>query len=236
MMQPLQNLNGPLSTVGIPALSRLQNDPTRYKLFFRQAGGLLLLCTMPLAAFFIIMSREIIVVMFGERWAAAVRPFMFLSVCVIVQPLGNITGWLFVSQGRSKDMMIWGAISSIITMAGIALGLVWGINGVSACYALSGIFLTPLMFWFAGRKGIVTAGDLFLIFFQKLPYFFGFLLLLFVLRRALSFTGVKDIWILLIAAGLFSGCMVATGCFAADAAVIRTRITGKLSKKTKKEY
>lgn len=231
MMQPLQHLNGPLSAVGVPALSRLQNDPVRYKLFFKQSGKLLLLFTMPLAAFFIIMSEEIIVVMFGDKWMAAVKPFMFLSICIIVQPLGNITGWLFVSQGRAKDMMVWGAISSIITMVSFALGLLWGINGVAVCYAIAGVFLMPVLFWFVGRKGIVTTGDLFLLVFEKIGYFFGFFLLLFILRQILFNIGLSELWILVIAVGAFVFCMAVLGWFSADATVVRDWIAGKLIKK-----
>jgi PST family polysaccharide transporter len=230
MMQPLQNLNGPLSAVGIPTLSRLQDDPARYRHYFLRAGGVLLLLTMPLAAFFMVMSKEIILVLFGDKWSLAIKPFMFLSICVVVQPLGNIAGWLFISQGRSKDMMIWGVVSSSVTMASIALGLLWGINGVAACYALVGLFFMPVMFWFVGRKSVVTTADLYSVFWKKIGYFAGVFSLLYLVRRELSDAGATDLWSLLIAGGIFGVCMAIICVFSGDAAIVRNVLARTFNK------
>jgi PST family polysaccharide transporter len=76
------------------------------------------------------------------------------------QPIANTSGWLFLTQGRSKDMFHWGLISGPITVGSICLGLPWGAIGVATSYALTRVLLTdPLLFWFVGRKGPVRTMD-----------------------------------------------------------------------------
>jgi O-antigen/teichoic acid export membrane protein len=184
MMQPLQNLNGPIAAVLTPSLSRLQNEPERYRASFCKAVSLLLFISIPIAAFFVVMSREIILLVLGEQWDAAVRPFMFLSICMVVQPLGNITGVLYITQGRAKEMMQWGVISSLLIATSFAVGLFWGIDGVALCYALtSALVVLPLLFRFVGKTGPVTTRDLWMLFLSKLPLFFGFVIILYFLKN-----------------------------------------------------
>jgi len=196
MMQPLLNLHVPLSIVGTPALSRLQNNPERYRKYFLQVAGFLLMITMPLAAFFIVMSSEIILVLFGAQWEASVKPFMYLSLCIISKPLASISGWLFISQGRSKEMIAYGIVFSSLTIASITLGLLWGINGVAACYSFFGILSLPLIFWFGGRRGPVTILDFYVIFGKRFIYFVGFMVLLLPTRLVLILMGLSDFWVL----------------------------------------
>ena len=50
---------------------------------------------------------------------------------------------------------------SIATLS-IAVGLRWGAVGVAASYALTDLLLTtPLVFWYVGRRGPVSARDLY---------------------------------------------------------------------------
>jgi PST family polysaccharide transporter len=57
-------------------------------------------------------------------------------------------------------MMHWGLIGGGIAIVSIVAGLPWGAAGVAATYAASDLFITtPLLFWYAGRRGPVRAGD-----------------------------------------------------------------------------
>jgi PST family polysaccharide transporter len=126
---------------------------------------------MPLAAFLFITADDLIGVLFGPQWTQAIIPFRWLSLCVVSQPLGNIVGWLYVSQGRARDLMHWGIVGSVIAILSIVGGLPWGIDGVAASYGMTSVVIsTPLLFWFAGRKGFVSGGLLGRMFVSKLGY------------------------------------------------------------------
>jgi PST family polysaccharide transporter len=76
------------------------------------------------------------------------------------QPIANTSGWLFLTQGRSKDMFHWGLLSGPITIISIFVGLPWGAIGVATSYAFTRVLVTdPLLFWFVGRRGPVRTVD-----------------------------------------------------------------------------
>jgi PST family polysaccharide transporter len=57
-------------------------------------------------------------------------------------------------------MLKWGFIGSGIAVISIVAGLRWGATGVAASYAATDLCIsTPLLFWYAGRRGPVRTGD-----------------------------------------------------------------------------
>ena len=115
---------------------------------------------MPVVAFMMATSDWIIEIVLGPQWSATSRIFLILGVTGMFQPIANTSGWLFLTQGRSKDMFHWGLISGPITIVSILVGLPWGAIGVAMSYALTRVLLTdPLLFWFVGRKGPVRTVD-----------------------------------------------------------------------------
>ena len=86
---------------------------------------------------------------------------MVLGVSALVQPVGNSTGWLFISQGRSRDMLAWGVFSSVVIVASFVIGLRWGVLGLACSYTAAMILVTtPALCYWAGRRGPVSSRDL----------------------------------------------------------------------------
>lgn len=161
LLLPLQQLNAPTTSVAIPALSRLQDDPVRYRRAYMQVVEKLTLLTIPLVAFLIATSSWVVVVVLGPQWAGANHIFMWLGVSALVQPVTNTTGWLFITQHRTNDMFRWGLIGSALSIASFVVGLPYGAVGVAGAYAISGLVIrTPLLLWFVGRSGPVSARDI----------------------------------------------------------------------------
>jgi PST family polysaccharide transporter len=102
----------------------------------------------------------IILLILGPQWIDAAKIFFVLGIVGFIQPIANTTGWLFISQDRTKEQLKWGIIGSILTILSFIAGLPWGAFGVAASYSLSGLFLrTPLLLWMVGRKGPVKTRD-----------------------------------------------------------------------------
>jgi O-antigen/teichoic acid export membrane protein len=68
---PTANLNSTVSLVAFPALSRLQNDPKRFKNYFLKGYGLFLFLVMPITVGCALFAEDIVQVFLGPRWAAA---------------------------------------------------------------------------------------------------------------------------------------------------------------------
>ena len=162
LMMPLTQINGPISQVAIPALSRLAGEPEAYRRAYFRIVDKILLVTMPLIGFLIAMSDEVIFLAFGEQWLGASPIFFWLGIAALTQPLSNSVGWLLITQGRTDELLWWGIISSPIIVGSFILGLSYGAVGVASAYALCVTFIvSPLLYSLVARKGPVKILNLF---------------------------------------------------------------------------
>ena len=160
MLMPLQQINNPTSRVMVPILSKLVDDPDRYRAAYLRTASILLLITLPGVVFFVAGADPLIPVALGERWRPATAIFAWLSIAALHQPLSATTGWLFISQSRTGEFARWGVINAVTCVAAFFAGLPWGAVGVAAAYAISDLGLRcPLVWWLVGRRGPVSTGD-----------------------------------------------------------------------------
>lgn len=160
LMFPLQQINAPMTAVALPALSRLQGQPERYRRYCMRALSLILIVALPLMTFLAVFSDHVILVVLGPKWQQASTVFMFLAIAGLYQPLASAVGWLFISQDRVNELLRWGVFASSISVASFAVGLYWGVVGVAASYALTGLIIRmPILLWYATRRGPVRLVD-----------------------------------------------------------------------------
>lgn len=162
LLLPLQQINQPTTNVMIPALSRLQNERERYRRAYLEVLEKMNLLTLPLIALLVGTADWVVDVFLGPQWHGAAGIFVWLSIAALAQPVTNTTGWLFITQRRTRDMFVWGLVGSGLSIASFVVGLPYGPKGVAAAYAVSGLLIrTPLVIWYVGRKGPVSAGDIY---------------------------------------------------------------------------
>jgi O-antigen/teichoic acid export membrane protein len=160
LLLPMEQINAPVAAVAVPALSRLVDAPERYRGAYLRVLEKIAMITMPGIALMIATSDWVTLFLLGEQWRESGRIFMLLGVAAIIQPVTRTVLWLFTTQNRTREIFKWGGISGAIAVAAIVAGLPWGATGVAASYAATDLCLTtPLLFWYAGRKGPVRAGD-----------------------------------------------------------------------------
>jgi O-antigen/teichoic acid export membrane protein len=160
LLLPLDQINGPLGTVAIPALSRLAESPERYRKAYLKILEKLAMLTMPAVVFMIASSDWLVLLLLGPKWQQTGRIFMLLGMAAFIQPITRTCWWLLISQGRSRDMLRAGILSSAVSVASIVLGLPWGAMGVATAYGASELFIAgPIIFWFTARRGPVRIAD-----------------------------------------------------------------------------
>jgi PST family polysaccharide transporter len=162
LLMPLSNLNTPLATVAVPALSRLADSPERYRAAYLKILQKIALITMPGIVFMVATSDWLVVFLLGAQWHDSARIFMLLGMAAIIQPVTGTCAWLFVTQGRVREKLKWGLMGGTVAITSIVIGLPWGATGVAASYGAADLFIaTPLLFWYVGRRGPVLASDIY---------------------------------------------------------------------------
>jgi PST family polysaccharide transporter len=157
---PTDQINEPVNAVAIPALSRLAQQPERYREAYRRMVEKVLMFTMPGVALMIATSDWLVRIMLGPQWGGTSKIVVVMGFAFLFQPLTNTGGWLLVSQGRAKEMLTWSLISAPFSILAIVIGLRWGALGVAASYSVARLLIiNPLMFWFIGRSGPIRTSD-----------------------------------------------------------------------------
>lgn len=161
LMMPLNQFIYPLANLAMPVLSRLQDDPGRYRKVYLEMQEKMCFVVAPVIGVILAYNDWIIQLMLGDQWLAASSIFVWLSLIGILQATLGLVGSLFISQGRVKESLWWQIATSIMATLSFVIGLPWGAKGVAVSYALSGLFLrVPLYIWWAGRKGPVSTVDI----------------------------------------------------------------------------
>ena len=157
---PIDQINEPVTSVAVPALSRLTDSPESYRRAYLRMLEKIALLTMPCVVLLVVTSDWIVRIVLGSQWTGATRIFVLLGITALFQPIANTTGWLLISQGRTNQMFQWGLISGPIIIGSIIAGLPWGAVGVAASYAFTRVCIVdPLLYWFVGRRGPVRTVD-----------------------------------------------------------------------------
>jgi len=158
LLMPINTINAPVYAAAMPALSRLHDQPARYRSMFGQVMQKLALLTMPAFALAAVTADWIVQILLGPSWAQAVPLVALFSVSATYLPVLAAVSLLYMTQARTGEMLRATLIDASLCVASILAGLHWGVVGIAASLALVGLFVrTPLAFWLATRHGPVSA-------------------------------------------------------------------------------
>ena len=153
LLFPLNRVAQPLSQVMVLVLSRMQDDPHRYAHAFFRVFGLMQLAILPGVAALTGLAETAVPFLLGAHWAPSAPIFAALGIAGLSQPLGNPTGWLFISQGRTTEMAWWGLVSALITCAAFVWGVQYGVVTLAMAYATVSVAKLLPLWLLICRKG-----------------------------------------------------------------------------------
>jgi PST family polysaccharide transporter len=170
LIRPLELFLSPINTVFVPALSRLQTHPERYRKMFLRLYEAIALSGLFFTGLLLAASRPLTLVLLGPQWGGAASIFAGFTIAALCVPLTNAAAWLFTSQGRGRDMFVAQSVNSVFTVLSFIAGLPFGPVGVAMAFSVSYILIRiPLYYYSAGRRGPVKTTDLWMVFFRHLP-------------------------------------------------------------------
>ena len=170
LIRPLEQFLSPINAVFIPALSRLQSQPERYRSTFLPLYEAIALAGFFFTGLCLALARPLTLVLLGPKWEQASVIFGGFTIAALCLPLANASAWLFTSQGRGRDMFVTQLINSSAIVLSFVAGLPFGPVGVAIAFSISNLLVRiPIYYFNAGRHGPVRTADLWRVFFRHLP-------------------------------------------------------------------
>jgi PST family polysaccharide transporter len=162
LLLPINSINAPVYSVGMPALSRLAAHPESYRRACRQLLQKLALLTMPTFAVVCVTADWVVQILFGPAWTQAVPLVQWFAISATFLPVVMAVGLLYLTQDRTGEYVHATVIDAMLCLASILLGLVSGAVGVAAAIAVVGVAVrTPMAFWLSTRHGPVRQRDVY---------------------------------------------------------------------------
>lgn len=169
LSRPMDQFISPIGAVFVPAFSRLQTQPARYRQNFMRLYESMALAGFFFTAMFFALAHPLTLVVLGDKWEKAALIFAALSFAALQAPLGSCASWLLTSQGRGKDSFAISLVISVIVAISFIAGLPFGPAGVAIAYAAGCLLIQIPYYWLVGRSGPVRTSDLWIGFFKHLP-------------------------------------------------------------------
>ena len=147
MMLPLSMLTGVITPVLHSALAERQNDiPAMYRGYLKVIK-MIGLISIPGMTYAVILSPELIHVVWGNQWEQTIPIFAILGLNGLFQPILSTTGTVFLARNKTDLLFKCGIISTILLCSGIVVGLPYGIKGVAIGYTIASyLWVLPLMY------------------------------------------------------------------------------------------
>jgi O-antigen/teichoic acid export membrane protein len=162
LLMPLNQFNKPISKVALPVLSRLQNQPDRYRRYYRMGIEMSAALGMPLVFFAALDAETIILTLLGDQWREAIPIFRALSPAALLGTLNGAGSWIFVSTGRTDKQLKAHMCSTVFVVLAMFIGLTWGAIGVAVAFSASTCLMYLPVFLYAVNGSAIRPKDLLL--------------------------------------------------------------------------
>lgn len=120
---PVSGFTSVVSSVLHPYLSDWQDRPAEIYARFVDLTRSIFAVGVLVSALGVAASDEAVLVLFGDQWSSSGPLFMALSVSVMFQMVTSLTGSVFQSLGRTREMFLSTVVNTAITVVVIALGV-----------------------------------------------------------------------------------------------------------------
>jgi O-antigen/teichoic acid export membrane protein len=131
LMLPIQQLTAPVTGVVVPALSRLQDDPERFRSYYRKAIQAVSSITMPIVVFTFVAADELVLLVLGSQWGDTAVIFRLLVPAAFVGTFNGAAGWVWVALNQTDRQLRWGLIATPFYIVAFGVGVLWGPEGVA---------------------------------------------------------------------------------------------------------
>ena len=121
--------SGSLMSVLFPVLSKVKNDLPRFQNIIIKSLGIIIFVVFFLLGGLYLVSHELIILLFGEKWLQTVEYFKILLLSGFGYPISALLVNVLSSRGNSKAFLRLEIYKKVIFGTNLSVGFMWGIQG-----------------------------------------------------------------------------------------------------------
>src|SRR5690606_37620101 len=144
---PLAKINPIVNKVAFPVYSKVQTDSAALNRYYSLSIRLLSIITMPLLAFLLFFSEDVVWIIFGDGWEETAALLPAFALVGILKALSNPGGALLLALGRADIGFWWNLIWAGSIFVGLTVGLSILPSAQTAVFVLLALSLTVGMVW-----------------------------------------------------------------------------------------
>lgn len=149
---------GPVTSVTMPAVSRMQADSARINAFLARAAQMTALVGFPVFTGFAVVAPQAVPLVFGSQWSEAVTAVQLLMLLGLTRIVDSLLGLSLLALGHSRLLLTMNVVYTgfcllILPVAAYFGGLEPAVAGIVLC----NIMLLPVFFYYARRVGGIHA-------------------------------------------------------------------------------
>lgn len=155
MEMPHSFLGSALSRVLFPAAARVQDDPERFRRAFLTTFTFSIAIALPITLTVAVLAPEIILVLYGAKWAAAIPILQILALFGAFRMSFNTAAAFVRARGQAYRMLLSNIVYGVLVLSGAwwgglmagLEGVAWGVGG-----AIVGCWLVIVAFAIAAAS------------------------------------------------------------------------------------
>lgn len=162
VMTPVNQIRGPMTTVALPVLSRIQDEKKRFNEYV-VVGQLGLSYPICLALGAVaVLADPVVRIALGPQWEESVPLLRLLATSAMFQTLAYVGYWVYVARGLGKTLFRYSMLSAAIRISCILVGSQWGVVGVAFGFMIGPAINWPISIGWLSRVTDVPTRRLYL--------------------------------------------------------------------------
>jgi PST family polysaccharide transporter len=157
---PVGQMVTPLAGVALSTLSRLRDDPERYRRYYLRSLSIIAFIGMLVSVILTIAGQDIIVFLLGRQWTKAGQIFTAFGPSVGITLIYGTHAWLHLSLGKPQRWLRWSLFALAMTAGLFLIGLKYGGLGIAVAYGLSYYLLVGPALAYAGKPVGIRPRDI----------------------------------------------------------------------------
>lgn len=125
MLMPVQNITFVIGPVLHPILSTLQDNKKELSNKNIKLARFISYLSFPIGLILYFCGDELIKIVYGNRWDAAIPVFKILALSLPLQMIQSTSGAIYLAAGKTKHMFYNGIINTTVTVLGFLIAAIY---------------------------------------------------------------------------------------------------------------